>query len=50
MNPGKHSSIKKFVKKKVDMIIENPLFMGEPLKDNWRGFLKQQFQAITLPE
>ena len=25
----KHSSIKKLVKKKVDMIIENPVAMGE---------------------
>jgi mRNA-degrading endonuclease YafQ of YafQ-DinJ toxin-antitoxin module len=33
-----HSAIKKLVKKKVDMIIENPVTMGEPLKKNWQGF------------
>ncbi|MEZ4526475.1 MAG: hypothetical protein R2941_11200 [Desulfobacterales bacterium] len=48
----KHSSIKKLVKKKVDMIIENPLSMGEPLKDNWRGFyscpVKRNFIIIYL--
>lgn len=34
----KHASIKKRVQKKVDMIIENPIAMGEPLKRNWQGF------------
>jgi len=34
----KHASIKKKVKKKVDMIIENPIAFGEPLKGNWQGF------------
>jgi len=34
----KHSSIKKLVQKKVDMIIENPIAMGEPFKGNWQGF------------
>ena len=34
----KHASIKKAVQKKVDMIIENPLQLGEPLKGNWRGY------------
>lgn len=33
----KHASIKKLVKKKVDMIIENPVAIGEPLKGNWHG-------------
>jgi len=48
----KHSSIKKLVKKKVDMIIENPVAMGEPLKDNWRGFyscpVRRNFIIIYL--
>jgi len=48
----KHSSIRKLVKKKVDMIIENPVTMGEPLKDNWRGFyscpVKRNFIIIYL--
>jgi len=34
----KHSSIKKSIKKKVDMIIENPVALGEPLKGNFRGY------------
>ncbi len=33
----KHISIKKAIKKKVDMIIENPIVLGEPLKGNFRG-------------
>lgn len=48
----KHSSIKKQVKKKVDMIIENPLALGEPLKGNWQGFyscpVKKSFIIIYL--
>ena len=31
----KHASIKKLIKKKIDMIIENPIAIGEPFKDNW---------------
>lgn len=34
----KHASIKNAVQKKVDMIIENPPQLGEPLKGNWRGY------------
>ena len=48
----KHSSIKKIVKKKIDMIIENPISMGEPLKGNWQGFnscpVKRNFIIIYL--
>lgn len=48
----KHSSIKKSVKKKVDMIIENPIIIGEPLKGNLRGFyscsVKRNFVIIYL--
>ena len=48
----KHSSIKKIVKKKVDMIIENPVAVGEPLKGNWQGFyscpVKRNFIIIYL--
>lgn len=48
----KHSSIKKLVQKKVDMIIENPIAMGEPLKGNWQGFyscpVKRNFIIIYL--
>ena len=33
----KYNSIKKAIKKKVDMIIENPIALGEPLKGNFRG-------------
>jgi len=33
-----HASIRKLVKKKVDMIIEDPIAIGEPLKGKWQGF------------
>jgi addiction module RelE/StbE family toxin len=48
----KHASIKKLVREKVDMIIENPIAMGEPLKGNWQGFyscpVKRNFIIIYL--
>ena len=48
----KHASIKNLVRKKVDMIIENPLAMGEPLKGNWQGFyscpVKRNFLIVYL--
>ena len=30
----KHAAIKKQIRKKVDMLIENPISLGEPLKGN----------------
>jgi len=48
----KHSSIKKLVKRKVDLILENPVAFGEPLKGNWQGFyscpVKRSFIIIYL--
>ena len=48
----KHASIKKAVKKKVDMIIQHPIAVGEPLKGNWQGFysaaVKRNFIIIYL--
>ena len=48
----KYSSIKKLVKNKVDMILQNPIAMGEPLKGNWQGFyscpVKRNFIIIYL--
>jgi addiction module RelE/StbE family toxin len=48
----KHASIRKQVKNKVDMILENPVSMGEPLKGNWQGFyscpVKRNFIIIYL--
>jgi addiction module RelE/StbE family toxin len=48
----KHASIKSLVKKKVDMIIENPVAFGEPLKSSWQGFyscsVKRNFIIIYL--
>ena len=32
----KHASIKKAVKNKVDLIIQDPIAFGEPLKSNWQ--------------
>ena len=34
----KRAAIKKLVRKKVDMIIKNPIAFGEPLKGKWQGF------------
>lgn len=48
----KHASIKEIVKKKVDMILENPVAFGEPLKGDWQGFyscpVKRNFIIIYL--
>ena len=48
----KHSGIEKQVENKVRMIMEQPLAMGEPLKDNFRGFyscpVKKSFIIIYL--
>jgi mRNA-degrading endonuclease YafQ of YafQ-DinJ toxin-antitoxin module len=48
----KHASIRKLIKKKVDMIVANPLAVGEPLKGNWQGFysspVKRNFIIIYL--
>jgi mRNA-degrading endonuclease YafQ of YafQ-DinJ toxin-antitoxin module len=48
----KHSSPKKFMKKKVDMIIEDSVALGEPLKSNFRGYyscpVKKNFLIIYL--
>jgi len=48
----KHASIKKLVKRKIDMIITNPVAFSEPLKGNWQGFysysVKRNFIIIYL--
>jgi len=48
----KYSSLKKSIKKKVDMIIEHPIVLGEPLKGNLRGYyscpVKKNFLVIFL--
>lgn len=48
----KHSSLKQAVQKKVDMIIEHPVALGEPLKGNFRGYyscpVKKNFLIIYL--
>ncbi len=48
----KHASIKKAVQNKVDMIVQNPIAIGEPLKGNWQGFyscpVKRNFIIIYL--
>jgi len=48
----KHSAIKDAVKKKVDMIIRDPVRLGEPLKGNLRGFyscpVKKNFLIVFL--
>lgn len=48
----KHASIQRQVQKKVDMILENPVTVGEPLKGNWRGFyscpVRRRFIIVYL--
>lgn len=48
----KHASIKKQIRKKVDMITENPIPLGEPLKGNLRGYyscpVRKNFLIIYL--
>ncbi|MFH1287599.1 MAG: hypothetical protein ABII25_02765 [bacterium] len=48
----KYGSIRKDIKKKVDMIIANPIALGEPLRGNFRGFysypVKRNFIIIFL--
>ena len=48
----KHSSIKRLIQKKVDMIIKHPVQLGEPLKGNFRGYytcpVKKNFLIIYL--
>lgn len=47
-----HAAVKSAIQKKVDMIIENPLALGEPLKGNFRGYyscsVKKTFLIIYL--
>lgn len=51
-NLKKFSSIKDAIKNKVDMIAENPISLGEPLKGNFRGFyscpVRKNFIIIYL--
>ena len=48
----KHAALKSAVQKKVDMIMANPVRMGEPLKGNFRGYyscpVKKNFIIIYL--
>jgi mRNA-degrading endonuclease YafQ of YafQ-DinJ toxin-antitoxin module len=48
----KFGSIGKSIQKKVDMIVENPIALGEPLKGNFRGLyscpVKRSFLIIYL--
>ncbi len=48
----KYGSVKKIIQKKVDMIIESPVALGEPLKGNFRGYysspVKKNFLIIYL--
>jgi addiction module RelE/StbE family toxin len=48
----KHTSIKKAIQNKVDMILQNPFGFGKPLQGNWQGFyschVKRNFVIIYL--
>jgi len=48
----KHAAFKKAVQKKVDMILTDPIGLGEPLRGNFRGYyscpVKKNFLIIYL--
>ena len=48
----KNSSLRETIRRKVDMIIQNPVSLGEPLKGNFRGYysasVKKNFLIIFL--
>lgn len=48
----KHSAVKEAVRKKVAMIAQSPVALGEPLKGNFRGFyscpVRRNFLIIFL--
>ena len=48
----KFSSIKKAIKKKIDMTVESPIASGEPLKGSFRGYyscpIRKNFIIIYL--
>ncbi len=48
----KHAALKRVVQKKVDMILQSPVGVGEPLKGDLRGYysapLKKSFLIIYL--
>jgi mRNA-degrading endonuclease YafQ of YafQ-DinJ toxin-antitoxin module len=48
----KHAALKSSVRKKVDMILANPIAIGEPLKATFRGYysapVKKHFIIIYL--
>lgn len=48
----KHSSIKEAIQKKADMIMQDPIVFGEPLKGSFRGYyscpVKRNFLIIYL--
>lgn len=48
----KHASIKKEIERKVRQIIDHPVELGDPLKQNWRGFyscaVRRNFIIIYL--
>ena len=48
----KHASLRSAIRKKVDMIVNNPIRMGEPLKGNFRGYyscpVKRNFIVVYL--
>jgi mRNA-degrading endonuclease YafQ of YafQ-DinJ toxin-antitoxin module len=49
---NRHAALKKAVQRKVDMIISQPVGLGEPLKGNFRGYyscpVKKNFLIIYL--
>ena len=44
----KHANPRDTVKKKVDMILANPIGLGEPLKGNFRGYYSAPVKKNSL--
>lgn len=44
----KHAALKKAIQKKVDMILTNPVGLGEPLKGHFRGYYSVPVKKIFL--
>jgi mRNA-degrading endonuclease YafQ of YafQ-DinJ toxin-antitoxin module len=44
----KHSALKKVIQKKGDMILANPVGLGEPLKGNLRGYYSVSVKKYFL--
>lgn len=44
----KHATLKNAIRKKLDVILANPIAIGEPLKANFRGYYSAQVKKNFL--